>query len=422
MPLNILIGAQWGDEGKAKIVDYLSKNMDMIVRYQGGANAGHTVVHNGKKYVFHLIPSGILHEDKYCLIGNGVVLDPEAFLEEVALLKESNISFENRIKISASTHLIMPYHKAMDEAREASRSNKIGTTKRGIGPCYSDKSSRWGIRVIDLYSPEFENKVKTCLQRYNFLLKEYYNREELDAATIIEQYKKYRDILKPYVTDVSYLVNNAIDEGKSVLAEGAQGLGLDIDFGTYPFVTSSSPSAGGALTGIGVSPRKVDKIYAIMKAYLTRVGEGPFPTELNDKVGELLQNQGNEFGATTGRPRRCGWFDLVFASYSTMINGYSDIVLTKLDVLDGLETIKVCTAYQVEDQILTEYPHSITTLNKVKPVYKELPGWESLKGCTSYNDLPKTAKEYVEYLEDSLKTKISIVSVGPDREETLIRS
>jgi adenylosuccinate synthase len=422
MPLNILIGAQWGDEGKAKIVDYLCKDIDIVIRYQGGANAGHTVVLDGKKYVFHLIPSGILHQDKQCCIGNGVVFDPEEFLKEIQMLRDSDISYEGRIKISPLAHVIMPYHRMIDTLRESTRKNRIGTTGRGIGPCYQDKANRSGIRIIDLLSGHLGEKISSNLEFWNKIFVDYYNAKPLDPKAVIQQYREYGEILAPYVEDTAYLVNNALDEGKNILAEGAQGLGLDIDFGTYPFVTSSNPSAGGAINGIGVSPLRVHKIYGIMKAYTTRVGEGPFPTELHDKMGEWLQAKGNEFGATTGRPRRCGWFDLVFAKYSTMINGFTDIVLTKLDVLDGLEKIQVCVGYEMEGKKIDRFPHSIDTLTRLNPIYREFPGWDKVSGIHSYEKLPENARKYIEFLEEELKTPINFISTGPERKETIIRS
>lgn len=422
MPLDILVGAQWGDEGKAKIVDYLSKDMEIIVRYQGGANAGHTVVENGKKFVFHLIPSGILHKNKQCFIGNGVVFDVDEFFKEISTLEAAGIDYKNRIKISSLAHLIMPYHKLIDRLKESKIAKPIGTTGRGIGPCYTDKANRIGIRITDLFSKNLDEKIKTNLEFYNFLFKNYYGAEPLKADEVIAQYKQYAEKLAPFTADVAYLTNEALDNGKNILAEGAQGVGLDIDFGTYPFVTSSNPIAGGALAGIGLSPLRVNKIYAIAKAYLTRVGEGPFPTELNDETGEYLRKKGGEYGATTGRPRRCGWFDLIFMKYSVMINGFTDIVLTKLDVLDGMDKVKVCTGYNYQGELIEKFPNSIESLTEAEPVYKEFDGWDSVNGIRKFKDLPKNARKYIEYLESELKVPISIISVGQDREETIIRA
>ncbi|HCL57661.1 MAG TPA: adenylosuccinate synthase [Spirochaetia bacterium] len=421
MGLSILIGAQWGDEGKAKIVDYLCRNIDIVVRYQGGANAGHTVVLEGKKFVFHLIPSGILHPDKQCYIGNGVVLDPEQFLKEIEMIEKSGISYHNRLKISALAHVIMPYHKTLDALRETKRKNPIGTTGRGIGPCYADKSSRNGLRLIDLYSDKLDEKIEANIEYYNYLFQNYENYQPLDKEKIIKDYQYYAEKLKPFVDDVAFLVNENLDQGKNILAEGAQGVGLDIDFGTYPFVTSSNPTAGGAMTGIGVSPLRVDKIYAIMKAYTTRVGEGPFPTELLDETGEYLRKKGHEFGSTTGRPRRCGWFDLVFAKYSVMLNRFTDIVLTKLDVLDGIDKIKVCVGYRTSKGEISRFPVSLDELYEITPIYQEFDGWESVEGAKTMADLPENARKYIDFLEKSLNTSISIISVGPDREETIVR-
>lgn len=421
MPLNILIGGQWGDEGKAKVVDFLSKNVDLVVRCQGGANAGHTVYHNGKKYVFHLIPSGILHENKVCVIGNGVVFDPEAFMEEILALEKSGIDYKNRLKISSLAHVIMPYHKLLDQMRESKRKKPIGTTGRGIGPCYSDKAGRNGIRVSDLFCDSFADKVKNNLEYFNFLFTQYYQTNPLSAQDIIKQYQEYAKKIKDFVAETPYLIGKALDANQTVLAEGAQGLGLDLDFGTYPFVTSSNSSVGGAITGSGANPKHIDKIYGIMKAYLTRVGEGPFPSELTDAAGDYLREKGHEFGATTGRPRRCGWFDLPFAKYSTMINGFTHIIFTKLDVLDGLEKVKVCVGYQNKEKKLDYFPLWIDDFNDLTPIYQEFSGWEKTQGVKDYQSLPQNARHYIEFLEEALKTPFSIISVGPDRNETIVR-
>jgi adenylosuccinate synthase len=421
MPCTVVVGGQWGDEGKAKVVDYISKDADYIVRYQGGANAGHTVVKDGKKYVFHQIPSGMLYPEKTCVIAHGVVLDPIALLNEIKKLERLGSSLDKRLIISDSCHLILPYHKIMDKASEAkNKDKKIGTTGRGIGPCYADKASRVGIRLMDLYESGFKNLLKENIKEKNFLIKKYYKWDKLSVTEIYDEYMEVAENVKKYVCDVPVLLNNAYDEKKSILMEGAQGTGLDIDFGTYPFVTSSYPTSAGACIGTGISPNKIDKIYGIMKAYLTRVGEGPFPTELEDDMGEYLRKTGGEFGATTGRPRRCGWFDGVFGKYSAMINGFDGIVLTKLDVLDDLDEIKICTEYEIDGVKTKEFPKSVAKLNSIKPVYKTLKGWKTkISDVKEYKELPEKAKDYLKFIEDVVGTKVSVLSVGPDRNDTI---
>ncbi|MDH4127888.1 MAG: adenylosuccinate synthase [Spirochaetota bacterium] len=422
MPCSVVVGVQWGDEGKAKVIDFLCSDAKYIVRYQGGANAGHTVVVDGKKFVFHLIPSGILHEDKICIIGNGVVFDPEQFLNETKTLEDVGISVDNKLFISNHCHIIMPYHKLIDKNKEnAAKGKKIGTTGRGIGPCYSDKVARNGIRLIDLYNPKFMDLLSSILDEKNFLLKNYYNETPLDANQILETYSKYADKIKPFIRNTSYMLNEALDNNEYVICEGAQGAILDIDFGTYPYVTSSNSISGGACTGSGIPPTRIDNVYGVMKAYVTRVGEGFFPTEINDNYGKALQEIGKEFGSTTGRARRCGWFDAFMAKYAIMINGINKIFLTKLDVLDDFDTIKICTGYKLKGELLGQIPLSYDELSEVTPIFKEFEGWKcSLADIRSYSKLPDKAKLFVEEIQDMLDTPIRFISVGPDRESTII--
>jgi len=419
MGVSIIVGSQWGDEGKGKIVDLLSKDFDIVARYQGGANAGHTVEIDDKKYILHLIPSGILRENVICVIGNGVVIDPAALLSEIDLLKQHNINVDGRLFISHNAHLIMPYHKLLDSISESGK-QKIGTTGRGIGPCYIDKYARKGIKIIDLLNKKvLERKIRENLEEKNNLLKKIYNHEELNVDEIIESYLDFDRKIDPYIKDVPVFLNNAIAEGKSILLEGAQGALLDVDHGTYPYVTSSNPTAGGACTGTGIPPTKIDSVIGIVKAYTTRVGEGPFPTELLDEDGEKLREIGSEFGATTGRPRRCGWFDAALVKYSAMINGLDSVAITKLDVLDHFEEIKVCIGYELDGKILKSYPTDYDRLSLVKPIYETLQGWNSsTKECTSYNQLPAKTKEYLDFISKSAGINIRIISVGPKRNQT----
>ena len=422
MPVKLIVGAQWGDEGKGKIVDLISNNAEIVARYQGGANAGHTIVIGDKQYVLHLIPSGILQSDVKCVIGNGVVIDPEALIEEIEMLKSHGIDVTGRLFISHKAHLIMPYHKMLDKARESKSNKAIGTTGRGIGPAYIDKARRTGIRIVDLLDREvLEEKLRANVEEQNEVLTKIFGFEELKVEEILEKYLEFDEIIDPFVTDTNLLINNAIAEGKEIIAEGAQGALLDLDHGTYPYVTSSNPISGGACTGLGIPPTSINKVIGIVKAYNTRVGNGPFPTELEDVYGEKLQNNGAEFGATTGRPRRCGWLDLVALRYSVMINGISEVALTKLDVLDDFETIKVCTEYIHDGKTQKYYPAITSVLDKVEPVYKEFKGWNtSLNDCKSFDELPIEAKEYIKYIEDFTGTKVTIVSNSPKREGTII--
>ena len=419
MSVTVLVGSQWGDEGKGKIVDILSEKYKIVARYQGGANAGHTVIIGDKKYILHLIPSGILREDVICVIGNGVVIDPTALLDEISLLEKNGIKVEGRLYISHNANLIMPYHKLLDSISESGES-KIGTTGRGIGPCYIDKFARKGIRIVDLLDRvELEKKIRINLKEKNELLKKVYHHEGLDVDAIVKEYLEFDRTIDKYIKDVPSFLNNAIAEGKSILLEGAQGTMLDVDHGTYPFVTSSSPTSGGACTGTGIPPTKIDSVFGIVKAYTTRVGNGPFPTELLDDDGEKLREIGAEFGATTGRPRRCGWYDAFLVAYSQMINGITSVAITKLDVLSGFKNIKVCVSYELNGKQIKYFPTSVEQLSKVKPVYEELDGWnKDICDCTSYEQLPSKTKDYLNFIAKHSGIKIEIISVGPKRKQT----
>jgi adenylosuccinate synthase len=419
----VVVGAQWGDEGKGKVVDIYTEYADDIVRYQGGNNAGHTLVVGSEKIVLHLIPSGILHEGKRCIIGNGVVLDPEVFIKEITKLKESGrIKDDSCLLLSESLHVIMPYHKRIDIAREAkSGDKKIGTTGRGIGPCYEDKIGRRGIRLMDLLNEEvFARKLKEFLVEKNFLLENLLNEAPCSFEEILAEYRGYAATLAKYVADTSLVLGKDLAAGKKVLFEGAQGTLLDVDHGTYPYVTSSSTCAGGASTGSGVSPRAINEIIGISKAYVTRVGSGPFPTELLDETGEQLRKTGGEFGATTGRPRRCGWFDTMVIRYAVRVNGLSGIALTKLDVLSDFDTIKVCTGYTYQGKALETLPAALEIFENCQPVYEELPGWRTdITEAKSFEELPENARAYVRRLEDLAGCPIVMVSVGPRRDQTI---
>jgi len=421
MPNTVLIGAQWGDEGKGKIIDVLTEDVDIVVRYQGGNNAGHTVKIGDEKYVLHLIPSGILHEGKLCVIGNGVVVDPVALLGEIDELEQRGMKTVGRLIVSERCHVVMPYHRALDAQREArsSKDRKIGTTKRGIGPSYGDKASRQGLRMIDLIDPSMPDMLRPRLEEANSILTALEG-ETLDVQAVIDEYSAAAERVAPYVGDSISALNKAVNEGKSVLFEGAQGTMLDIDFGTYPFVTSSNATAGGACTGTGIAPHRIDRVIGVVKAYTTRVGEGPFPTELEDEIGEKMREEGGEFGATTGRPRRCGWFDAVVARYSAMINGVDYWAMTKLDVLDDLDTLKICVAYECDGKKYDCIPARADVLAKCKPVYEEMPGWKtSTKDVSRIEDLPEVAKNYVDRLCELTGVKLGILSVGPARKSTL---
>ncbi|MCX5714685.1 MAG: adenylosuccinate synthase [Candidatus Omnitrophica bacterium] len=418
----VIVGTQWGDEGKGKIIDILSGKMDYIVRYQGGSNAGHTVVVDGKEYIFHLIPSGILHTGKICCIGNGVVIDPDSLVKEIENLARMGINIDGRLKVSGCAHVILPYHKILDKLREGKRTQRIGTTGRGIGPCYSDKINRCGIRIIDLLNPAvLKNKLKDNLKEKNEIFKKVYNHPGYSFNSLYQQYLRYGHTLSGLVSDIALLLNDACRRKKDILFEGAQGTFLDIDFGTYPFVTSSSATAGGACIGTGISPDKLDKIIGVTKAYTTRVGEGPFPTEFTSSFGDFIRGKGNEFGATTGRPRRCGWFDAVMVKEAIMLNGIRELAIMKLDVLDGLKLIKVCTGYKYKGKVFKNFPCDFTVLTKAKPVYKEVPGWQGpISHIKRYKDLPSGVKNYLLFLSDILEVRFSILSVGSSRSETIL--
>ncbi len=420
----VIVGAQWGDEGKGKVVDIFTEFADDVVRFQGGNNAGHTLVVENEKIILHLIPSGILHPGKRCIIGNGVVLDPEVFIREVNNLKaKGKLDDDSCLLLSESLHIIMPYHKRTDIAREAkSGERKIGTTGRGIGPCYEDKIARRGIRLIDLLDKErFAEKLKENLVEKNFFLKEFLGEKPFTFEEIFDQYTAFADTLRKYAADTPGVLHDDIKAGKKILFEGAQGTMLDIDHGTYPYVTSSSTCAGGACTGSGVSPRDIHEIIGISKAYVTRVGSGPFPTELEDEDGERLRQAGHEFGSTTGRPRRCGWFDAPVVKYAVQMNGLTGIALTKLDVLSGFDKIKICIGYEYKGRLLRELPASMEVFQACKPVYEEMPGWLSdISGVKSLSALPLPAHNYIKRLEELLECPIILVSLGARREDTLL--
>lgn len=418
----VVLGTQWGDEGKGKIVDLLTEKTTAVVRFQGGHNAGHTLVIEGETTALHLIPSGILRENVLCIIGNGVVLAPDALLTEISKLEQKGVPVFERLRISHACPLILPYHVALDQAREARRGNaKIGTTGRGIGPAYEDKVSRRGLRVDDLYQPEFADKLKEVMEYHNFVLTNYYEAEAVDYQSTLDDCMKWAQALKSSVVDAVDLVHSVRENGGDIMFEGAQGTLLDIDHGTYPFVTSSNTTAGGVATGSGMGPLYLDQILGITKAYTTRVGSGPFPTELFDEVGEHLAEKGHEKGTTTGRARRCGWFDAMLVKHSIRVNSINTICLTKLDVLDGLDTIKVCVGYQDEKGNSLKVPASADQFDKLTPVYEELAGWsESTFGSKSLNDLPENAINYIKFIEQAIGAPIDIISTGPDREETIV--
>ena len=419
----ILIGSQWGDEGKGKITDFLAEKASVIVRCQGGNNAGHTVVVDGEEFKLHLIPSGILYSDKTCVIGNGVVIDPKVLLEELSYLAERGIK-TGKLLISSNAHVILPYHRVLDGLEEEARGeHKIGTTKRGIGPCYMDKASRIGIRIIDLMDKdEFAEKLRLNLVQKNNLFVKVYGYEALKFEDIYETYLGYAEQLRSMVTDSSLAIDESIRSGGKVLFEGAQGTLLDIDHGTYPYVTSSNPIAGGACIGAGVGPTRIDRVVGVIKAYTTRVGEGPFPTELLDEIGEQIQANGHEFGTTTGRPRRCGWFDAVIARYAVRVSGISDFAVTKLDVLTGFETLKICVGYRVGGEIIKEFPQSQKIFKQSQPVYEEMPGWqEDLTHVRRFEELPEAAKNYILRIEELTGVPATLVAIGPGREQTIVR-
>jgi adenylosuccinate synthase len=423
MSIRVVVGAQWGDEGKGKIVDLLSKEADYVVRYQGGANAGHTLKFDDKKIVLHLIPSGIFNGDATCIIGNGVVIDPHALLEEIEEVESLGADLQDRLKISKSAHVILPYHQLLDQVKEEHRGDDaIGTTGRGIGPAYVSKVSRVGIRMSDLFHPkQLREKIESNIADINESLKHVYKRDPIEAEPIIEDLLESANKLCPYIANTSDLLHDAIENGDEILLEGAQGSLLDVDHGTYPFVTSSCPTSGGACTGSGIPPTAIDKVMGISKAYCTRVGNGPFPTELNDELGEKLRAAGQEFGATTGRPRRCGWIDLVALKYAVRVNGMNELTLTKLDILNDFEEIKLCTEYVIDGEETDTFPLDLPDIENIEPKFKTMPGWQqSLENCNSFEDLPSNAKEYLNFVQEYLGVELTILSKGPKRTETIV--
>ena len=423
MPVLVVVGAQWGDEGKGKIIDLLTERADVVARYQGGHNAGHTVVVGMDEFILHLIPSGILHKGKKCIIGNGVVVDPAALIEEMDGLIKRGIRFDANLLISRNAHLIMPYHKAIDVASERLKGNKkIGTTGRGIGPAYADKINRRGIRMADLLSPErFHEKLAINVGEANFLLERFYNAPLIHQDEVYAEYLQYAQRLKKYITDTTLYINEAVAKKKKVLAEGAQGTHLDVDHGTYPFVTSSSPTAGGACTGLGIGPNTIGEVIGIVKAYTTRVGSGPFPTEQENATGEHLRERGREYGATTGRARRCGWMDTLVVRHAVRVNGFTSIALTKLDVLDTLDEIKICVGYKHKGTLYKEMPSDLEVLEQCTPQYISMPGWKQTTiGIKKYAQLPKKARAYVEKVCRLCRVQPSIISTGARRDETIM--
>ncbi|MBC8419785.1 MAG: adenylosuccinate synthase [Pseudomonadota bacterium] len=424
MPNIVVVGTQWGDEGKGKVVDLLTARSDLVVRFQGGNNAGHTLVVDGKQFIFHIIPSGILYEDKKCLIGNGLVVDPGVLLDEIAKLKAAGISVgPERLSLSDKAHIIMPYHKAIDLAREAAKGKaKLGTTGRGIGPCYEDKVARIGVRAVDLTDPEvLEEKVRINLKEKNFFLEKFLGAEPLDAQPMLDSYLAMGEKLGPFITDVSVELDEALKNQKNILFEGAQGTHLDIDHGTFPYVTSSNPVAGSACAGAGIGPKQLHHVVGIVKAYTTRVGAGPFVTELEDETGDYIQERGKEFGATTGRRRRCGWLDLVVVGDSVRLNGLDSLAITKLDILTGLKSLKICVGYEIDGKKVRQRPTSLKRMAAAIPVYEEMPGWQDdISGAKEIGQLPEAARAYINAIETITGVPVSIVSVGPGRNETII--
>ena len=419
----VVVGSQWGDEGKGKIVDLLANDADMIVRYQGGSNAGHTVINDKGTFVFHLIPSGILYRGKLCALGNGVAIDPGGLIGELDGLKANGIAVGKRFLICQRAHVIMPYHKAIDKAAEQAKgARRIGTTGRGIGPAYVDKMARVGIRMGDLLNPDvLKQKIQENLVEINAFLRKIYNAKGFTVKSIFKEYEAYGERLRPHIADVSLVLDKAFGRGQRILFEGAQGTHLDVDFGTYPYVTSSSSCSGGACTGSGVGPTNISAVLGVTKAYTTRVGGGPFPTELDDEIGEQLMRRGNEFGATTGRARRCGWLDMVLLRYAVRVNGFTSLAVTKLDVLDGCKELKICTGYRYEGKLYREMPADLKVLQECRPVYERWDGWTTeTSGLTSYRALPSAAKRYLARIEELSTCRIDMISTGSKRDETII--
>ncbi|MGM0881525.1 MAG: adenylosuccinate synthase [Bacillota bacterium] len=416
----VVVGTQWGDEGKGKITDFLAEGADVVARYQGGNNAGHTILIDNKKYKLTMIPSGIFNHNKTCVIGNGMVINPEALIDEINYIHENGFSTDN-LKISDRAHVIMPYHLVLDALEEDRKGvNKIGTTRKGIGPCYMDKAARNGIRIADLMdAEEFETRVRSIMVEKNQLIEQVYGSEPLDADKIVSEYLGFAEVLRPYVTDTSVVLNDAIDAGQKVLFEGAQGVMLDIDQGTYPFVTSSNPSAGGVCIGSGVGPSKIQQVIGVAKAYTTRVGDGPFPTEQDNEIGQLIRDKGHEYGTVTGRPRRVGWFDTVVVRHARRVSGITGLSLNSLDVLTGLETVKICTGYKLRGEVIETYPASLKLVSECEAIYEELPGWsEDISGAKTLEDLPVNTRNYVNRVSELTGIPIAIFSVGRNREQT----
>lgn len=423
MPGIAVFGAQWGDEGKGRFVDFLAEEADVVVRYQGGNNAGHTIIVDGKTYKLHLIPAGSLYDSKPCIIGNGVVVDPGALLEEMDALEAQGTKLKS-FYISDRAHMVMPYHKIMDGiSEEKAGSAKIGTTKRGIGPCYTDKAARKGLRMSDLLEDSFADKLKTIVDEKNEVLTKIYGAEPLDFDEMLKDFEGYRERLKPYICDTSLMCYDFYKQGKKLLFEGAQGMLLDIDFGTYPFVTSSHPTSGGVSMGAGLPPQALTEVVGVVKSYTTRVGEGPFVTELLDEMGELIRERGHEYGATTGRPRRCGWLDLVIVNFAVRINGITSIALSRVDTLGEIDKVKVCVGYEIDGKVVNNYPASLEELAKAKPVYREFDGWSGdISHVREYDDLPKAAREYIEFIESETGVPVGMIGVGPQREQCVLRN
>lgn len=421
MPTRVVIGTQWGDEGKGKYIDMLAKNSDIVVRFSGGNNAGHTIVADGVKYALHLIPSGILHKGKICIIGNGVVVDPAVLLEETKKLNEKGISTD-KLLISDRAHVIMPYHKLLDELQEKFRGdNSIGTTKRGIGPCYADKTERCGIRICDLIDEEILiEKIKQNLIVKNLIIEKVYGGQKFDENEIINEYLEYGKLLKPHVANTNSFLFDAMEQGKNILFEGAQATFLDLDFGTYPYVTSSNPTAGGVCTGAGIGPVNIDEVYGVFKAYTSRVGAGPFPTEQDNEMGDKIRELGFEYGTTTGRPRRCGWLDLVMIRYAARINGLTSLAINHLDTIGKIPKIKLCVAYMKEGQQINYFPSSLKELEKCEPMYEEFDTWdEDISNIREFDELPTNAKTYIKRIEDIVGVKVKLIGVGKEREQTI---
>jgi len=424
MPVNIVLGLQWGDEGKGKIVDFLAKEHELIIRYQGGPNAGHTIIVDNDKYIFHHIPSGILHENKQCLISNGAIIDLITLKEEIESLLKKGIDPKNKLFISSRAHLILPFHKLIDQQGESRKNEtgKIGTTGRGIGPTYSSKYERSGLRFCDLFSSSLKEKIQALANQFNPILTDIYQTEPIDPVKLTNSLTELREYFRDYMIDSYPFIRQSLKEDKKILLEGAQGAMLDIDFGTYPYVTSSHCLSGGAVIGTGIPPKKISRLIGILKVYTTRVGNGPFPTELTDATGEKLRQAGAEFGSTTGRPRRCGWLDLVLAKYTVDINGITEIALTKTDILDSFEEIKVCTAYRLNGETIDYFPADIDEVNQLEPVYETLPGWESsTENISSSEEIPENCLKYIEFIEKYLHVPVRYLSIGPRRKQLIIR-